>query len=383
MLLRTTAMVCLLASAIPAAHALESVERTIEQSRPWQPGTTVRVANLLGSIDVRGAETNEIRLEALVVAEAKTQSEAAALAESIALREDDDDSVAGFRVGFPLERHLSLRLPKAGVGGAFARWTAPMMRRELTVEYDGHLVRIVGGRKATGLAVHLTLTVPFDAPVSARQSVGAIHGRGIRGSVALETQTADVIVEQAFGALDIRTLSGDIALNNFQGDTLNVRTETGDVKLKRVRADAMQLRNVRGNITAADVTARKLRAENASGEIRLAGVEPATADVTTESGSIDVATRLKTTSQATIHSDSGSVTLRIGKLTGMDLHAVTRSGAVKTLGLELDRVESDGERASFRRGRGGPEVIVTAAAGDLTVRPFDATRLEILVGDNW
>jgi glucose-6-phosphate-specific signal transduction histidine kinase len=74
------------------------------------------------------------------------------------------------------------------------------------------------------------------------------------------------------------------------------------------------------------------------------------------------------------------VTLRVGELTHFDLLAESKSGQVKTLGgVTLDLVAQDGLSTQLKHGQGGPQLRVSALGGDVTVRPYDGTRLGLML----
>ena len=128
------------------------------------------------------------------------------------------------------------------------------------------------------------------------------------------------------------------------------------------------------------MTAEQLQIESTSGSVRLGAVEPKTAQVRTVSGKVDLATNLKTARELLIETETGDVTLRVGPLAHFDLTAETKSGKVKMLGMTLDLTEQEGQVSRLRQGQGGPDLRVSAAAGSVTVRPYDGSRLDLLVG---
>ena len=81
-----------------------------------------------------------------------------------------------------------------------------------------------------------------------------------------------------------------------------------------------------------------------------------------------------------IASAAGDVVLRVSHGLSFDLLARTPSGEVKTLGMSLDVVEKEGNVSRLRHGGGGPSFDVTAGR-TFTVRPYDASRFDILVGE--
>jgi hypothetical protein len=373
-------LLAILVVASGPSRALESADRTLALERAFRDGETLVVENLLGSVRVVPAESpGSVRIEAHIVAEAKTAEQARDLVESIRLEPRADGGVTRFHVEFPVERFGSFRPPKAGVKGMLSRWTAPIIRNSSTVEYDDRLVQVGAERKGTGLAVHLTVTLPYGLKTSIRQSVGTIQGRALRGRLRLETVDGDITVERCVGVLHAESSRGAVSVRSFQGDELEIRTERGDMELVDVRADRARLHSDVGAIRGSRVTAGELVIENASGDVKLGAVEPTTAKVTTGSGKVDLASYLKHLRDAVIRTATGDVTLRVGELTHFDLLAESKSGSVKTMGMTLDVLGQEGAASRLQHGRGGSELRVSAPAGSVTVRPYDASRMDLLL----
>jgi DUF4097 and DUF4098 domain-containing protein YvlB len=147
-----------------------------------------------------------------------------------------------------------------------------------------------------------------------------------------------------------------------------------------VRVDRARFESDSGIIRGTGVTTEKLSVENASGAIELGDLVPRSTRVRSGSGDVDLALRLKNARDAVVHSESGDVVLRLAGQIGFDLEAETKSGEVKALGMELDVVERTGNVSRLRRGPGGVDLAVHAAGGNVTVRPYDASRMQILMG---
>ncbi len=360
---------------------LDVAEKTLTFEGQVPRGGSVTIDNLLGSIRiVSGTEPGKLRVEAHVVAEAKTQEEAENLIESIRLVHSSESKAVRVHVVFPVDRIVALRLPKAGVKGFLTRWAGSMTRRSSEVEYDGRHVKVGKDRKATGLAVYLTVTLPYDVRSSVKQVVGPIEGRALRGQVSLATVDGDILAERCFGRLEVSSDRGAVRVLAFQGDTLGVQTIAGTMELLNVRAGRVHLRTEGGAIGGSGVTAERLQIESTSGSVRLGAVEPKTAQVRTVSGKVDLATNLKTARELLIKTATGDVTLRVGPLAHFDLMAETKSGEVKMLGMTLDVIGQEGQVSRLRQGQGGPDVRVSAPQGSVTVRPYDGSRLDLLVG---
>jgi len=365
-----------------APLAREGAERTLSVEHPVGAGDALIVENLLGSVRVVPSEsTRSVKVEARIVAEAKTQEEARALVESIRIEPRTAGNVTRFHVAFPVDRISSFRPPKRGVKGMISRWTGSMLRESSTVEYDGRTVQVGADRKATGLAVHLTVTLPYEMETSIRQAVGSIEGSALRGTLRLETLDGEIAFERCFGVLHAVAGRGTVRVLSFQGEELRITTEQAEMELVDVRTERTRLSSGSGTISGSRVTSAELVIESASGDVKLGAVEPTTVQVKTGSGKVDLASHMKTLRDAVIQTATGDVTLRLGPLTHFDLLAESKSGAVKTLGMSLDVVAQEGLSTRLQHGQGGTDLRVAAPGGSVTVRPFEGSRLDLLVGN--
>jgi len=361
--------------------ALETAEATLTAEGHVGRGGTVVVENLLGSVRlVASTSPDAVKVEAHVAAEAKQPEEARALADSIRIDRVTEGNETRFHVTFPVDRHAAFRLPKSGMKGMLKRWTLPVLKDSTAVDYDGKQVEVGANRKATGLAVYLTVTVPYDRKVVVRQRVGSVDGRALRGTLHVASVDGEILFERCLGSLHVETERGDIRLASFQGDDLSLTSKHGNMELREIRAAKTFLQTETGTIRSAGVVSEDLHVESASGDLQLGGMEPKRAEVTTGSGKVDLATNMKTLRDAVIQSDTGDVTLRVGQLSHFDLHAETKSGEVKTLGgMTLDLVAQDGLASELKHGQGGPHLRISALGGDVTVRPYEGSRLDLLL----
>ena len=369
-----------LAAAVSSSLALETAEAVRKDEVRLAARGAVGIENLLGSVRVLASTDKSVaRVEVRAVAEAKTPEEARALAESIRIERSTEQGEVRFRVVFPVESHAAFRPPKAGVKGLIDRWTSPMFRDAREIDYGGHTVQVGTDRKSAGLAVHVTLTVPYDRTTTVRQHVGTVEGRALRGDLRVATTDGEISVERCLGRMTLEAQRGEVRVAVFQGEALSIDVTDGEIELGDVRAKSVQLRTATATIRGSGVASEQLAIDSASGPVELGGVEPKSARVNTVSGLVDLATYMKALRDVVIHSDSGDVVLRVGDLTHFDLHAESKSGVVKTLGgVGLDLVAQEGLTQKLRHGQGGVDVRVEAPGGGVTVRPYEGSRLELL-----
>jgi hypothetical protein len=267
--------------------------------------------------------------------------------------------------------------------GRITRWAGSIFRGDKTVEvrYNDIPFQICQDRKATGMAVHLTVALPFGQAAAINQRVGYMQVLNASGDLHLEAANGRIDVKQLHGALHVLSEGADVSVGLIQGNTVDIRTGSGNMKLLQIRAEQVLLQTDAGIIDGTNLSAGDLSIESLSGPVRLTGAEPTTALIETESGDVDLSTHLRRTRRTSVRSASGNVVLRVGKWVGFDLLAETKSGEVKLLGMSLDVIERDGQVCHLRQGPGGIDLQVAAGGGTLTVRPYDASRLDILIGD--
>ena len=377
---RLFATLTILWGCLPAA-AVESAERIVILEAAIGRSGSIAIDNLLGSIHIVPSDAaGAVRLEARIVAEAKEEADARALAESIRITQNNVNAGLRFHVAFPVERHTAFRPPKAGVRGLIRRWAAPMFHDPASVTYQDRLLQIGPDRKAAALAVHVTLAVPYDVAVTVRHRIGSVEGRALRGRLRISTVDGLVALDRCLGTIEVESDRADVHVNAFQGKALDLKTTHGNVELVDVRTGQLRLETESGAIRGDNVVADALFATSASGDLKFGNLEPTTAEMTTGTGEVDLATHLKTLRGAVIRSDSGDVTLRVGQLAHFALEAETQSGKVKTLGgVELDLIDQQGLTTRLQQGQGGAELQVSAVAGNVIVRPYDGSRLDLLI----
>jgi DUF4097 and DUF4098 domain-containing protein YvlB len=186
--------------------------------------------------------------------------------------------------------------------------------------------------------------------------------------MVLEIVGGDIVADHLYGTLHARAGRGKIEVSRFSGEELVLRTSSGDQMLAEVTVGRAHLSTGSGQIKGTAVAVEDLQVVSASGNVEMARLEPVRMDIRTGSGRIDLSPTFKRTRHASIQSSSGDVVLHVGSTASFDLLANTRSGEVKTKGVDLHVLEPREGLARYRRGPGGFEVEVTARAGDVTIK---------------
>jgi len=364
------------------ASAGSTAEKTWSVEVPLREGQAIHLENLLGSIHVKGGKRDDsFRVDARVVVEGKSEEEVRDLSESIQPRQSVDGGAATLSVAVPTDRYPEMRLA-VEKGNLVSRWIGSMFRKgSVEVEYDGQGVTVGKSRKAPAVAVHLDVTVPFGRPLQVDQRVGTIEVRHLRGEITLRSVEGRVETFDVFETLRVDGGSSVVAVDSFQGDVLEVRTADGEVQLSDVRSRVFHLTSEAGIVEGQELEVDDFAIESGSGRITIEALEPVRAKVRTASADVDLALELKRLKDMEVHSDTGNVVLRVRQQLGYDVLAETESGEVKALGIDLEVVERNGSTTHLRHGAGGPVVTASAGSGSVTVRPYSASRLDLIVGD--
>ena len=147
-------------------------------------------------------------------------------------------------------------------------------------------------------------------------------------------------------ALDARTASGEIALEDLEIGALKLKSASGDLVLRNVRADALEagsnsgtlkalncafegeaeLESTSGGVSVADTRADALRVETTSGEIEVDGVNANALEAQSVSGGIRLVD-LDATGSAQIHTTSGDIQLERADAGEFDIR--TTSGSIR------------------------------------------------------
>lgn len=174
---------------------------------------------------------------------------------------------------------------------------------------------------------------------------------GYRGGLVIRGVSSDVELPsgRTFTALEVTTVSGDVALGAFTADTFRNRTVSGDLEAPAASAKSVDLGTTSGRITVGGLTG-DLGAHTVSGDLRL--------DWRAFQGSIDVSTT------------SGSVSLGIPAGSGFRLDAGSTSGRITSDHPVTVRGSSSGpgrHSLSGDVGSGSGSVRVRTVSGEIRI----------------
>lgn len=302
---------------------IERYEKEVSLSASLAAGSSLSAGTGDGSITLEGAETSECRIQATIVAHARTVERAEELGEQI-----------------------DVRLESAGQG--------------LRVVIDRpHVIR------NAWFAVSLKGEIPRQTDLTLATSDGSIHLANIAGRV--EARTSD-------GRIDLRDVEGDVQL----------KTSDGGIAGTRLTTQTLACRTSDGGIHLSDATASSFVAETSDGSITLEGVRVDTARIHTTDGAIHW--RQAVATRADCHSSDGAIRIEYSSAApkALRVSATTSDGSITLvtppeLSATIKAGTSDGsihtERPITIRGRVGKSLngIIGDGEGGIHLRTSDGS----------
>jgi DUF4097 and DUF4098 domain-containing protein YvlB len=319
-------------------------ERTVSRQAPCEAGSTLDVVTQSGSIAITGADTNECRVTAKIVAYAPTEEEAQELAEQVEIRLDASGDTLKVRADQP---HLT---NNRSIAVSF-EITAPRRLNVLCQSDYGslsatNLKGAIKGKTSSGSIKTEQIEGPLDLDTSygsidckssagpttlLRSSSGSITATDLKGEAKFVTSYGNITCETFSGTgLDLKTDSGKIAISNasfrnclantaygsvvcnhLKGDSIKLRSSSGTLDLAVIDAPTLDVSTSYGNIKAHEITTAKLLASSGSGSINIVCTPATGADLTAEVkssyGGIDFTAPAGFSGQVDLRTDYGSI----------------------------------------------------------------------------
>lgn len=209
------------------------------------------------------------------------------------------------------------------------------------------------------------LRVEVKVPKKARNVDGTELELSVPHSVKLivDAVSADVIVRELSGPLELKTVSGDVS-SHAHSRQVRIKTVSGDIVLE-APSERTELGSVSGDIEARGLLG-ELDAETVSGSVDLQMVE--VRRLTGKAVSGDLELRVDRLKDARIKAEtlSGDVQLWLPKDSNADIEMGTFSGDLSSaLGPSVKRGAANHE---FILGKGGSRIDLNSFSGDVELR---------------
>ena len=321
--------------ATTAISADAKIVRAVEKSFAVQPGGLLKASTQGGDIEVRTADTNEVKVTARQTIHAATDAKADELLEK-----------------------LTLTMEQRG--------------NDVILEAKYEEKRFRWSMNWPPVQVDFVVTVPKSFNADLKTAASEVQGR------------ADAGLFKATINLDLRTSGGDITVGDLQGN-VKAHTSGGDLKFARIGGD------LTGTTSGGDIelkeSAARAKLNTSGGDIVIERANGPT-EVSTSGGDIHISSVRElisaNTSGGDIHAEidgtlkqdtvlstsGGDVKLKLRNDFGFRLDASTSGGEVDAAGLTI-KLERGGNGKSRLVGNvngGGPTLKLRSSGGDIDLR---------------
>ncbi len=247
----TTACAVLLAA--PAAHA----DQTIDRSLATGATPVVEITNVQGRVTVSAWDRQEVKVTGTLEGEGDT------------LEFSGDQKHVVVKVHLDRKGHGHGRHDDAMLDINVPVGAQPEVQ---TVSADISVQGVKGEQRLNSVSGDVTTTL-FDQPLDLRTVSGDADIRGNRGK----------------GTVYVESTSGDVKARDL-GSTVEARTVSGDLGVSMGTGSSVRLETVSGNLALAVTLARdgRVSARSVSGDVSLVLGQPVNADVDVETFSGDI-----------------------------------------------------------------------------------------------
>ncbi len=251
-------------SALPAgSRAQDEVSRNFDKTLTLGAGQSVRIEHKFGEVRVHGESGREVKISAVIRAQASSHEEAESFAQKIQIEVQQTGEGVSIRTIYPPEENKWFHISK------HSSWS---------VNYD--------------------IAVPTDTRLNIRNSFGSVSVARVHGAVDVENgygsltaqETGPVRLNNSFGSIDLTGAAGNAVINNK-----NSSVQVSDVK------GTLDVQDRFGSVTVHDIQGAAM-ITGGNGTITLDGAASAT--VTTSFGNVD--TR-NIRGDLSVHDNNGNV----------------------------------------------------------------------------
>jgi len=261
--------------AVQGLAAKERFEEKFSKTVSLAPDGKVQIRNLSGMIKVESWARNEVRIDALKVSRAGSESRAKSNAALVVIDIKESGNMLDIETQYPQTR-----------GGLFR------------------------GDNSINVSVDYQLMIPEKASLRVNSTSGDVDVQKIGGFTDIHLTSGDLTVSQANNGLQVKVISGGVRINDVKGE-VNLRSVSGSVIIDRVRGS--------------------LDVDSTSGRVELRGVSEAdTVRAKSLSGGISYEGKINPRGRYNFEVHSGTVEVVLPSDSAFELSAETFSGDIET-----------------------------------------------------
>lgn len=336
----------------------ENYEFSARLEADAEPGRTIEIYNVYGSVEVEAGDTNRIVVDIDKTVRATSRQEAERLEPSMYFTISDSDT------GYLIESNRdSLR-------NSDRRRFKTSLTIRVPVESSLEINNKYGVVRITGL----------EGDHSIENRYGGSTVRSIDGSVEIDDGYGPIVTEDISGDVTVINKYGSVTVNGV-GGVVEVENKYGTIHISDVEGDAMidnkyslvSIENVRGmvhiegqnnSVDLEDVTGlveietsyKDIVVRNATGPVDLAN----------RHGDIRLSFDTPPQQDISLTGDYTDIRIEMPSASAFSLDAQTRRGSFNSDFEGIERVSSGrDQRVNGERGTGGPSITIQTSRGDI------------------
>jgi DUF4097 and DUF4098 domain-containing protein YvlB len=313
-------------------RAVEAREEQSEKiSRTFRIGGSgeLEVSNLSGDITITRGSGNELQIEAIKIARARTAEEARQMLPLVKVDFTERGNLVETR----------------------AIYTRP--------EEEGK--RVEAGRhplhRNINVSVVYNITAPAGTRIEARSLSGNIRVTDIKGELSAVSTSGHVVISNAGRVSTAKSRSGHVEIVNTTSEIpLEAESMSGNVTVRQVKAPSMELVTISGKVVITDVDVRRIEAQSLT-------------------GGVDFSSAFAKGGRYELNSHAGTVRITVSGGSGFEVDANTFAGSIQVDPSFNLKKEEEGSETTRRRqrslrgvvGDGGALIDVTTFSGSVVI----------------
>ena len=203
-------------------------------------------------------------------------------------------------------------------------------------------------RPPYSVSVYYNITAPAGTRMNLTSISGDVSVKGMRGDLAVDVVSGDILISNATRLTNIKSISGDTTLTDIENAAdLNIGAVSGDLTLQRVKVRRLTVNVISGDVAGTDISAESV-------------------ELTSMSGSVAYAGPIAAKGRYQLQAHSGDVRFVIGGNVGFDLRAETYSGRIRSdASIEIKGATSSPRSLRGTVGDGSAVVVATTFSGNV------------------
>ena len=289
----------------------EKYEEKFEKTVPLAKDGKVFLGNVSGDIEVKTWQEEQVKIDALKIAEASSLSRAQEDSKKVTIEVNQEGNVLRIETKYP--------------------------------DHKG-----IWGHDSLDVSVYYKVWIPDKATLEIKSVSGDVMAEGAGALVGVNVVSGDVVVRGAGQGADCKTVSGELTLEGIAGE-VDLKSVSGTITINRI-SGSVAAETVSGDIEIREASdAKSLKLKTLSGDIIYQG-------------------KVNPNGRYTLKSHSGDINLVLPSDSAFEFEAETFSGDIKS---DFELVVSGKISPQEVRGvvnKGGAFISVSTFSGDVNLK---------------